>query len=194
MIGRITGILLEKQAPHLLVDVNGVGYELQAPMSTFYQLPEIGQKVSLHTHFVVREDGQFLYGFYKNDERALFRMLIKTSGVGPRLALTILSGIEPELFMQCVASEDVVSLVRLPGIGKKTAERLLLEMRDRLKDWHLHEGFAVVAVSTVAQDAISALVALGYRPQDASRAIAKFKDQQLSSEEMIRQALRELAG
>ena len=137
MIGRIHGILLEKQAPLLLVDVQGLGYEIQAPMSTIYQLPAIGQAVTLHIHMVVREDAQLLYGFVELRERALFKTLIKVSGVGPKLALTLLSGMETDDFVRCVHDNDIASLVRLPGVGKKTAERLLVEMRDRLKDWHI---------------------------------------------------------
>ncbi len=135
MIGQIRGIILEKQPPQLLVDVHGVGYEIDAPMSTFYQLPDVGQEVSLFTHFVVREDAHHLYGFYTRDERHLFRTLLKVNGVGPRLALTILSSTAPDEFVRCVLNNDTASLVRLPGIGKKTAERLVIEMRDKLSDW-----------------------------------------------------------
>src|SRR5690606_22350349 len=135
MIGRISGILLEKQAPRLLVDVAGVGYEIDVPMTTLYKLPEMGQPVVLHTHFVVREDAQLLYGFFDWAERELFRLLIKVNGVGPKMALAILSGIEGSEFVRCVQDHDINTLVRIPGVGKKTAERLLVEMQDRLKEF-----------------------------------------------------------
>src|SRR5436853_116691 len=134
MIGQIRGIIIEKQPPQLMVDVLGIGYEIDAPMSTFYQLPESGQEVTLFTHFVVREDAHHLYGFYTRDERLLFRTLLKVNGVGPRLALTILSSTSPEEFVRFVLNNDTASLVHLPGIGKKTAERLVIEMRDKLSD------------------------------------------------------------
>ena len=137
MIGRLRGILLEKQPPQLLLDLNGICYELQAPMSTFYRLPEIGQSITLYTHLIVREDAHLLYGFSQEHERTLFRTLIKVSGVGPKSALTILSGIEADAFVRCVMDNDVASLSPLPGIGKKTAERLVVEMRDRLADWQM---------------------------------------------------------
>src|SRR5688572_17609541 len=136
MIGQIRGILIEKQPPSLVVDVHGVGYDIDAPMSTFFQLPDVGCEVTLLTHFVVREDAHHLYGFYTREERQLFRSLLKVNGVGPKLALTILSSITPDEFVHCVLSNDAASLVRLPGVGKKTAERLIIEMRDKLSDWH----------------------------------------------------------
>src|SRR6188508_2465507 len=136
MIGLIRGIIIEKQPPQLVVDVQGVGYEIDAPMSTFYQLPEAGNEVRLYTHFVVREDAHHLYGFYTSEERHLFRTLLKVNGVGPRLALTILSSIAPPEFVHSILNNDTVTLVRLPGVGKKTAERLVIEMRDKLSDWH----------------------------------------------------------
>ncbi|HSB97665.1 MAG TPA: Holliday junction branch migration protein RuvA, partial [Spongiibacteraceae bacterium] len=142
MIGRIRGKLLEKQAPELLVDVNGVGYEIQAPMTTIYQLPALGETVELFTHLVVREDAHLLFGFASLRDRALFRALIKVNGVGPKLALTILSGMDAQDFVRCVRDNDGAGLVRLPGVGKKTAERLLIEMRDRLRDWPI-DGLAV---------------------------------------------------
>ncbi len=139
MIGQVHGILLEKQPPQLVVNVNGLGYEIDAPMSTFYQLPDVGLAVKLFTHFVVREDAQQLYGFYTREERSLFRTLLKVNGVGPRMALTILSSVSPDEFVRCVLDNDTASLVRLPGIGKKTAERLVIEMRDKLSDWYKNE-------------------------------------------------------
>lgn len=200
MIGRLQGVLLNKQPPALLVDVNGVGYEVEAPMSTFYQLPETEQVVTLHTHMVVREDAQLLYGFSSLEERALFRSLIKVNGVGAKLALTILSGISADDFVRCVRDEDAASLVRLPGIGKKTAERLIIEMRDRFKDWH---GGELDATSPAAvpmikagggedpvKEAHSALVALGYKPQEASRFINGLETGGQSSEAIIRAALQ----
>ena len=201
MIGRLAGKLLHKQPPDLILDVNGVGYEVQAPMSTFYQLPAIGAGVSLYTHMVVREDAQLLYGFIDDRDRQLFRTLIRVNGVGPKLALTILSGIEVSQFVACVQNGDTASLIKLPGVGRKTAERLLVEMRDKLEDWAPRElaasptaaGAAAppAASSLLLQDAESALVALGYRPVEASRAIsAVYSDAIESSEELIRQALK----
>ncbi|MFT5579294.1 MAG: Holliday junction DNA helicase RuvA [Paraglaciecola psychrophila] len=199
MIGRISGILLVKQAPEILVDVGGIGYELQVPMSTIYQLPELGQNVSLHTHFVVREDAQLLYGFASLSERRLFRTLIKVNGVGPKLALTILSGIDGDEFVRCVRDGDTATLVRLPGVGKKTAERLLVEMRDRLKDWHVDVSSATLGGATIssnssAAEAESALVALGYKPAEASKAIAAVRGDADSSEQLIRLALKNMVN
>ena len=187
MIGRLRGILLEKQAPNLVVEAAGVGYELQAPMSTFYQLPDLGTEVTLYTHLVVREDAQLLYAFMRKKDRSLFRTLIKISGVGPKLALTILSGVEPDIFVQCIMDNDLRTLVNLPGIGSKTAERLLVEMKNRLKDWETES-----IINSGSKDAISALLALGYKPQEANRAIAQYKDKNLASEELIRLALQEM--
>ncbi|MEH6559366.1 MAG: Holliday junction branch migration protein RuvA [Oceanicoccus sp.] len=201
MIGRITGILLEKQAPELLIDVNGVGYEIQAPMTTLYQLPEVGQVVVLHTHFVVREDAQLLYGFAELQERRLFRALIKVNGVGPKLALTILSGIETDEFVRCVRDGDTLSLVRLPGVGKKTAERLLVEMKDRLKDWQIDSttdsstSSGTGSSNSITAEAESALVALGYKPQEAAKAIAAANnDSMTSSEQLIRASLKNMVN
>ena len=201
MIGRLTGKLLSKQPPDLLLDVNGVGYEVQAPMGTFYQLPVPGESVSLYTHLVVREDAQLLYGFISDSDRQLFRTLIRVNGVGPKLALTILSGIEVDQFVACVQQGDTASLVRLPGVGRKTAERLLVEMRDRLADWAPRGLAADAAGATVVargggpliDDAESALVALGYKPVEAARAVSAVYNETLeSSEELIRQALKAL--
>lgn len=201
MIGQIRGIILEKQPPQLLVDVYGIGYEIDAPMSTFYQLPDVGNEVSLFTHFVVREDAHHLYGFYTRDERLLFRTLLKVNGVGPRLALTILSSTSAEDFVRCVLSNDTASLVRVPGIGKKTAERLVIEMRDKLSDWYqtpaLGEGATLAKPDKgtrhqILQDAISALIALGYKQHEANRTVTKIDDGAATSEELIRRALREM--
>ncbi|MEO8400389.1 MAG: Holliday junction branch migration protein RuvA [Gammaproteobacteria bacterium] len=201
MIGQIRGIILEKQPPQLLLDVNGIGYEIDAPMSTFYRLPEMGQEVTLFTHFVVREDAHHLYGFFAREDRVLFRTLLKVNGVGPRLALTILSSIEPDEFVRSIVNNDAASLVRLPGVGKKTAERLIIEMRDKLSAWHEQSPVELSlltpttergARNQAVQDAVSALIALGYKPQEASRAVAKVDDGILSSQEIIRKALREM--
>lgn len=202
MIGRLRGIILDKQPPEILVDVTGVAYEVLASMSTFYRLPEPGHEVTLYTHFVVREDAQQLYGFIDLNERSLFRNLIKVNGVGPRMALTILSSIEPDDFVQCVIDNDSLSLVKLPGVGKKTAERLIIEMRDRLADWYT-DKFQVNLTSdkavknttkSASQDATSALIALGYKPQEASRVIAQLDTDNLTSTELIRHALKKLAS
>lgn len=201
MIGKIRGIIIEKQPPELVVDVHGVGYEINAPMSTFYQLPECGQEVNLFTHLIVREDAHLLFGFYTQDERHLFRTLLKVNGVGPRLALTILSSTTPEGFVSSVLNNDTASLVRLPGVGKKTAERLVIEMRDKVADWKAPTLAPLEADGTKAkgsrrhsmlQDAISALIALGYKPQEANRTVTKIDDGVASSEELIRRALREM--
>ncbi len=200
MIGRLRGKVLARQAPELLIDVGGVGYEVLAPMTTFYKLGAAGDDVVLHTHLVVREDAHLLFGFATLEERALFRELIKVNGVGPKLALGILSGIEGEAFVRCVQDGDVATLTRIPGIGKKTAERLVIEMRDRLKalgDVALKGGkasFISAAPATPAQDAQSALESLGYKPQEAAKAIAAVnKEEGLRSEELIRRALKSLA-
>lgn len=199
MISQIRGILLEKLPPQLLLDVNGIGYEIDAPMSTFYKLPEAGQEITLLTHFIVREDAHHLYGFATSDERMLFRTLLKVNGVGPRLALTILSSIEPDDFVRCVVNKDTESLVRLPGIGKKTAERLVIEMRDKLAAWQETSPMELTKAihsnnsrNQIIQDAVSALIALGYKPQEASRAVSKVDDGSLRSEDIIRRALKEM--
>ncbi len=197
MIGRLHGVIIEKQPPTVLLDVNGVGYEIQAPLSTFYQLSELNTTVTLFTHFVVREDAQLLYGFYDKHERALFRALIKINGVGPKLALTILSGIETSDFILSIQNNDSARLVKLPGVGKKTAERLLIEMRDKLGDWADTPAgrFNIIPRTELSahsklQDAVTALITLGYKPQDASRMVAKLNIDELSVEEIIRRALK----
>ena len=198
MIGFIRGILVEKQPPQLLINVGGVGYEIDAPMSTFYHLPDLGQEVTLHTHFIVREDAHLLYGFFTRDERALFRTLLKVNGVGPRLALTILSSMETNEFIRCVINNDAESLVRLPGVGKKTAERLIIEMRDKVSQGHTLTTLPHTNINInnnprnqFIQDAVSALIALGYKPQEASRMVSRVDDGVMSSEEIIRGALKE---
>lgn len=205
MIGRLRGIILEKQAPELLLEVGGVGYEIAMPLTSFYQLPEAGNEATVYTHFVVREDAQLLYGFINQTERSLFRQLIKANGVGPKLALTILSGMTAQQFVRCVQLDDVTTLVKLPGVGKKTAERLLVEMRDRLKDWGLpvitpvtdsmiiQDDEAVFSLPESAeQDAISALISLGYSQLQASKAVQKVKRPDAGSEQMIKDALRSM--
>ncbi|MFT5604877.1 MAG: Holliday junction DNA helicase RuvA [Paracoccaceae bacterium] len=194
MIGRIRGILVEKRAPGILVDCAGVGYEVLVPMTTLYQLPEIGAEVILLTHFVVREDAQQLYGFFDAQSRSLFRDLIKVNGVGPKLALTVLSGVDVGEFVALVLAEDSASLVKLPGVGKKTAERLVIEMRDRLKDYQVASVGAVPSSRKVdaGGEAEEALIALGYKPQEASRAIASLGGDDLPVEELIRRALRSM--
>lgn len=200
MIGRLTGQLLEKQPPELLIDVNGVGYEVSAPMSTFYVLPEIGEKVVLHTHMVVREDAQLLYGFANESERKLFRVLIKINGVGPKLALTILSGIASDDFIRCIHDNDAAALVRLPGIGKKTAERLIVELRDKLGTdaepiTHAENATMInsAAASSPIADAVSALISLGYKPNEASRIVRSINTEGLTTEEIIRLSLQGLS-
>ena len=201
MIGRLRGILLETQAPHLLIEAGGVGYEVEAPMSVFYRLPETGCEITLYTHFVVREDAQLLYGFADARERELFRTLIKVNGVGPKLGLTLLSGIEAAEFVRCVHAGDSSTLVKLPGVGKKTAERLIVELKDKLSKWDSAPGDfnntplgQVIQQQTadIEQEAVSALVALGYKPQEASKVIARINSDGLSSAELIRQALRSM--
>ncbi|WP_462158090.1 Holliday junction branch migration protein RuvA [Pseudoalteromonas sp. GB56] len=202
MIGRIRGELVEKQPPEVLVDVGGVGYEINLPMSCFYALPECGQQVTLFTHFVVREDAQLLFGFNTKNERALFRELLKANGVGPKLGLGILSGMSAEQFIHCVHQGDASTLVKLPGVGKKTAERLVLEMKDRLKDWgpdlftpHTDAAAFSAAGDTLVHgsaqdDAVAALEALGYKNNQAVKAVKAVAKDAMTSEEMIKQALR----
>ena len=203
MIGRLKGTLAEKQPPHLILAVNGVGYELEVPMTTLYRLPAVGQGVTLHTHLVVREDAHLLYGFFEKRERELFRELIRLNGVGPKLALAILSGMTATQFVMSVEREEISSLVKLPGVGKKTAERLVVEMKDRLKGWVSHDLFSPAEITLPAkesplrapdasEEAASALVALGYKPQQASQIVSKVAADGMSVEEIIRESLRSL--
>jgi len=198
MIGRLSGTLIENQAPNILVDVQGVGYECLAPMNTIYNLPEIGQSVVLHTHLSISENAHSLYAFYTQDERKLFREVIKISGVGPKLALAILSAMTVEEFVQLIHAGEPQSLVKIPGVGKKTAERLMIEMKDKLKDWLVSDSSEIIQSSPKmlankeVEEAISALVALGYKPQMASKAISKIEQQDLSSSQLIRQALKNM--
>ncbi len=197
MIAWIKGILLEKQAPIVLVNVNNVGYELEAPMTTFYDLPDINEEVILYVHMVVREDAQLLFGFSSKQQRELFRSLIRVNGVGPKVALAILSTLSPQELLSCIANEDYKQLTKVPGIGMKTAQRLVVEMKDRLEkefaDVALEAEMVSRASPSEGQDAIAALVSLGYKNNEASRAVKSLPDD-LNSEEMIRQALRVLSG
>lgn len=198
MIGRLRGNLAEKQPPHVLLDVNGVGYELEVPMTTLYRLPSVGEPLLLHTHLVVREDAQLLYGFFEKRERELFRELIRLNGVGPKLALALMSGLEVDELVRCVQAQDTSVLVKVPGVGKKTAERLLVELKDRFKAWETVPGLTPLATesgvlnsaSSAENDAVSALISLGYKPQEASKAVAAVRAEDMSSEQMIRAALK----
>ncbi|CAN7180725.1 Holliday junction branch migration protein RuvA [Pseudomonas sp. LjRoot71] len=198
MIGRLRGTLAEKQPPHVIIDINGLGYELEVPMTTLYRLPAVGEPLILHTHLVVREDAHLLYGFFEKRERELFRELIRLNGVGPKLALALMSGLEVDELVRCVQAQDTSVLVKIPGVGKKTAERLLVELKDRFKAWETVPGMSTLvveprgasAVTSAENDAVSALISLGYKPQEASRAVSAIKEDGLSSEDMIRRALK----
>lgn len=204
MIGRLRGTLVDRQAPEILVDVGGVFYELHVPMSTVYQLPAVGLDVCLHTHLVVREDAHLLYGFFTLQERQMFRSLIKVTGVGPKMALAILSGMAVDEFVRTIRVNDIAGLTKMPGIGRKTAERLIVEMKDRLAEWGsdlqvtFPEATSERAPSgrSLSQEAETALIALGYKPQEATRMIAQVlkADSTITrSEDLIRQALRNSA-
>jgi holliday junction DNA helicase RuvA len=198
MIGSVRGRIASKTPPQLMVDVGGVGYELEAPMSTYFHLPGVGEEVSLLTHLVVREDAHVLYAFGTEAERRLFRSLIKVSGVGPKIALALLSGISVEAFSRCIENEDIAALIKVPGIGRKTAERLIVEMRDRLKDPVFAIGAPPDGVleadwrKTVSpeSEAHDALLALGYRPAEATRLLKAIGPGTHSTEELIRRALQ----
>ena len=202
MIGRIRGTLLEKQLTEILVDVSGIAYEINVPMSTLYQLPEVGQGVVLQTHLAVREDAHVLYGFIEMAEKNLFRALIKVSGVGPKLALAILSGMAVDDFVRTVNANDVDSMVKMPGVGKKTAERLIIEMRDRLAEWVPTGATAGIEPSVadrgdvaISTEAETALISLGYKPAVASRTIARIMKENADvsdSETLIRLALKSM--
>ena len=198
MIGRLQGTVIDKQAPDLLLDVQGVGYEVLVSLSTFFAVPDIGESVVLHTHFVVREDVQQLYGFAELAERALFRHLIKVNGVGPKMALAILSGMSASEFALCVHNNDVATLVKLPGVGKKTAERLVIEMRDRVGDIEASTsggGTQAVQQPDIGEEAESALIALGYKPQDAAKMVSRAVSEDISSaEQLIRAALKSMVS
>jgi len=197
MIGRLRGEIVSKHPPRLMLDIGGVGYELEAPMSTFYDLPPVGESVTLVTHLAVREDAWILYGFLREGDRTLFRNLLKVSGVGARMALAILSGMDAQRFVLCVRQEDIAALTRLPGIGKKTAQRLVIEMRDRVDAVPAGSLAGIAAGSPVGgdgnsalTDAVDALTALGYRPADADRMARAADDGAKTSEEIIRAALK----
>jgi len=195
MIGRLTGHLLQKQPPWIVIDVHGVGYELEASMTALVALPAVGEPVSLFTHLTVRDDAHLLYGFVREQERALFRALIKVNGVGPKLALAILSGMDEEAFLRCVRDDDSKALTRLPGVGKKTAERLIIEMRDRFPEWEpaasdpaLLDPEVSTGHSNALADAESALVSLGYKPTEASKMLSGLDTDQ-PTEALIKAAL-----
>jgi Holliday junction DNA helicase RuvA len=200
VIGRLKGIIVEKQPPEILLDVNGVGYEVTLPMSCFYELPKVGQAATVLTHFVVREDAQLLFGFNTKTERALFRELIKTNGVGPKLALAILSGMTADQFIHNVEQGEIAALVKLPGVGKKTAERLIVEMRDRLKGFGGYDLFnpapesasAAVLADSARDEAVAALLALGYKAAQAEQAMKKIAKPEMNAEQLIREALRSM--
>ena len=204
MIGRLRGKLIEKISPEILLECNGIGYEVTMPMTSIYALPELNEEAIVYTHFVVREDAQLLYGFANKVERRLFRLLIKVNGVGPKLALAILSGMSADQFVSCVVHDDLTTIVKIPGVGKKTAERLLIEMRDRLKDWQgdIHtpatDAMPMIAVSNNTfvddnkGDAINALVSLGYSVSQADKAIKVIYQAGMSSENLIRDALKSM--
>jgi holliday junction DNA helicase RuvA len=195
MIGSLRGRLTAKHPPQLVIDVGGVGYEIEAPMSTFYGLPATGAEVSLFTHLVVREDAHILFGFGTDRERRLFRELLKVSNVGPKLALALLSGMSVDNFLMCIDAQDADTLVRIPGVGRKTAERLLIEMRDRVKGFGELVGVAASAgpvdPNAGAQaEAFSALVALGYKPAEITRLLKSVDASVQKTEEIIRRALQ----
>lgn len=200
MIGKVRGILLAKHPTEILVDVQGLGYEIQMPLSTLYKLPDVGKEVMLHTHFVVREDAQLLFGFIDIKEKELFRTLIKVNGVGPRMALAILSGMAVEEFVQTINRSDISALIKMPGIGRKTAERLIIEMRDRLGNLSATGEISAGLVQRSAEsqlswDAETALQSLGYKPAEASRAVAAvLKDNKeiKDHETLIRLALKSM--
>jgi Holliday junction DNA helicase RuvA len=190
MIGYLRGNLIAKRPPSLTLDVGGVGYELEAPMSTFYRLPDLGQPLSLVTHLVVREDAHALFGFFTEAERTLFRAMLKISGIGPRIALGVLSGMSVQGFYHCVRDKDLVSLTKIPGVGRKTAERLIMEMADRLPESLGADAAAMPARSQAEGEAHGALLALGYKPSEVMRMLKDIDAVRLTTEEMIREALK----
>ena len=194
MIGQLRGILIHKQAPDLMLDVAGVGYELLASITTFIDLPELQNEVTLFTHLIVREDAHTLYAFSSQKERALFRTLLKVNGVGPKMALAIVSGMTVDEFSQLVHGNDVVGLTRLPGVGKKTAERLIIEMRDRLPEPDTQSDSSnnrlTLSIRNLEEEAVAALMALGYKPAQASKMVSSSSGENLSVEEIVRKALK----
>ncbi|MEW6982658.1 Holliday junction branch migration protein RuvA [Colwelliaceae bacterium 6471] len=204
MIGRLRGLLLEKIAPEILIECHGIGYEVTMPMTSIYALPDINEEAIIYTHFVVREDAQLLYGFANKVERKLFRLLVKVNGVGPKLGLAILSSMSADQFVSCVARDDLTTIVKIPGVGKKTAERLLIEMRDRLKDWQTSSQASVANITPIdvhhentfvddaKGDAINALVSLGYSLSQADKAVKMVYVDNKTSEELIRDSLKSM--
>ena len=190
MIGSLRGTLTSKHPPWLTLDVGGVGYELEAPMSTFYRLPDTGRELMLVTHLVVREDAHLLYGFFTEAERALFRNLLKIPGIGPRIALGVLSGMSVEGFYQCIRDKSVASLVKIPGVGQSKADLLMLKMKDRLPESIEPERAALPARSQAEGEASGALIALGYKPGEVLKMLKDLDGVKLSTEDMIREALR----
>jgi Holliday junction DNA helicase RuvA len=193
MIGRLRGVLIRKEPPALTVDVGGVGYELEAPMTTFYDLPAVGETVTIHTHMVVREDAHLLFGFVRESQRRLFRDLLKVNGVGPRVALAVLSGLSEDEFVHAIREQALDRLTRVPGIGRKTAERLIVEMRDKLDGRLPAEVLAESAPGDPVGEAVTALVALGYKPNEATRMVRGIGTSGLPTEEIIRRALKGMA-
>ena len=201
MIGRMRGTIIEKQPPYLVLDVSGIGYEIAAPMTTFYQLPDLNELVTLYTQLIVRQDAHMLYGFYDKQDRHLFRALIKVNGIGPKLALSILSGLESNQFVQCINERDNARLINIPGVGKRTVERLIVEMRDALSHWSLPSSTEANRSHNLStkmddnrlQDALRALAALGYKSSYAKRVVNKIYHPKLDSEQMIRLALQYIA-
>ncbi|KGQ32664.1 Holliday junction ATP-dependent DNA helicase RuvA [Gallibacterium genomosp. 2] len=199
MIGHLRGILLEKSPPEILLEVNGIGYEVLLPMTSFYHLPEVNMETSIYTHLVVREDAHLLFGFYHKQDRTLFRELIKTNGVGPKLALAILSAMSVNEFSYAIEHEELSKLVKIPGVGKKTAERLIVELKGKFKSYQ-HDDFFIEQNSTqnkfeidkvsATDDAISALVALGYKPAEAEKMVKRVAKPEWDSEQLIREALK----
>tara|TARA_B110000881_G_scaffold214502_1_gene227027 strand:- start:575 stop:1189 length:615 start_codon:yes stop_codon:yes gene_type:complete len=204
VIGRLRGILIEKIAPEILIECAGIGYEVTMPMTSIYALPNVEEEAVVYTHFVVREDAQLLYGFANKTERKLFRLVIKVNGVGPKLGLAILSSMSADQFVHCVNANDLTSIIKIPGVGKKTAERLLIEMRDRLKDWHCDnpdsalDGFTVTPqnqqqhVNDEKADAVNALISLGYKPTQAEKSVKAIFTADMKSETIIRLALKSM--
>lgn len=208
VIGRLSGTLVEKYLPEILIECAGVGYEVTMPMTSIYALPELNEQALIYTHFVVREDAQLLYGFVNTTERKLFRLLIKVNGVGPKLALAVLSAMSADQFVSCVAHDDISGIVKIPGVGKKTAERLLIEMRDRLKDWQVtshtpatdamplqlnsENTFIKSPLPNNRGDAINALISLGYKQVQADKAVKQVYSEGMSSEDIIRHALKSM--
>ena len=193
MIGALRGRLLKKNPPFLLLEVGGVGYELEAPMTTFYDLPDDDREITLSVHMVVRDDAQLLYGFSDSQQRELFRMLIKINGVGPRVALGVLSAMRARQLVECVQNQDADMLARVPGIGKKTAARILMDMQDRVNNLSVAGDAPTPAAGDARADAVQALLSLGYKIADANKAVAAVRDADLPREELIRRALQYLS-